>query len=94
MLDREVEMDRMRNSVVAVAFVVFGVPAASASDMRGRLFTPETATISAKTAAAVSPAMQTSRSPKFPVIREAADIPIIPLPKSLRPTRPPAGSPL
>jgi hypothetical protein len=84
----------MRDAVLAVAFVALGASAASASEMTGRLLAPQKQTLAARNVAAVSPSLQATRSTRLPVIREAADIPIIPLPKSLRPTRPPAGSPL
>jgi hypothetical protein len=83
----------MRNLVVAIA-LVFSVPTVSASDMSGRLFPQERQAGSARTFAVVEPAVQPTRLTRLPALREATDIPIIPLPKSLRPTRPPAGSPL
>ena len=82
----------MRNCVVAMAFVALGVSSAGASEMVGRLPAPDKQAVPAKAVASVIPTMPANR--RLPAIREASDIPIIPLPKSLRPTRPPVGSPL
>ena len=81
----------MRTYLVAIALVVFGVSNAHASEMTGRLFAPDKALV-ARTVM-VGATAQATRT-RLPAIREVSDIPIIALPKSLRPTRPPAGSPL
>jgi hypothetical protein len=79
----------MRNCVAAITFMVLGSPIALAAETVGRFPAPERAN-SAKTVAVVSPAVLM----KPAALREVSGIPVIPLPKSLRPTRPPAGSPL
>jgi hypothetical protein len=83
----------MRNSVSALVILVISGSAASASDVSSRLFT-EGKQASAANTGAVAGFAQANRSTRLPVLQKAADIPVIALPKSLRPTRPPAGSPL
>ena len=82
----------MRNVVTAIAILVFSGSATSASDMSGRFFTQDKQALSAKTVAVPGAAVHTTRSTRLPVIQASSDIPVIALPKSLRPTRPPAGS--
>ena len=93
MLALKVETGQIRNVAAAIAILVFSGSAASASDMSGRFFTQDKQALSPKTVAVAGAALHTTRSTRLPVLH-ASDIPVIALPKSLRPTRPPAGSPL
>jgi hypothetical protein len=81
----------MRNSMAAMVIVLFSGSAAGASDMSGR-FLAEGKQARSANSVAVGVAVQANRSTRLPAFQQAADIPIIALPKSLRPTRPPAGS--
>jgi hypothetical protein len=84
----------MRNSVAAMVIVLFSGSAAGASDMSGRFLAQDKQARSANAVAVAGVAAQANRSTRLTAFQQAADIPIIALPKSLRPTRPPAGSPL
>ena len=83
----------MRNSVAATVILMISGSAASASEMSGRLFSPGKQALAANSVV-IAGAPQANRSTRLPALPQASDIPVIALPKSLRPTRPPAGSPL
>jgi hypothetical protein len=84
----------MRKSVAAMVVVVFSGSAASASDMSGRFFMQDKQALPARTVAVAGAAVPANRPTRLPILQQASDSPVIALPKSLRPTRPPAGSPL
>ncbi len=61
---------------------------------RADQFNPTPSPLVMKAPLPISAARQRPRRATVPVLRVSSDIPIIPLPEALRPTRPPAGSPL
>jgi hypothetical protein len=86
----------MRKIVLATTFVALGVSIASAAELPRRSFVTAKQTASAMGVwpVALVAHQQAGTALQLPATREASVIPIIPLPKALRPTRPPAGSPL